>query len=192
MKHERFFPTGAIKIRPKTADCVLGLYEKQDGEKQFFGFIAYSGKRNKHDLFVRYRTREQRDQGAARYIEQRTVAARQQEQMRQNRILKSNPVKIGDVFYTSWGYDQTNVEFYQVTAVKGQFVWVREICKNIEESGFMSGHTTPVKNTFRESAGELKKRVLTTDGGKTVHLKISDLRTAWQWDGRAKYVSWYA
>lgn len=22
--------------------------------------------------------------------------------------------KVGDIFYTSWGYEQTNIEFYQV------------------------------------------------------------------------------
>lgn len=38
-------------------------------------------------------------------------------------------VKVGDLFYTSWGYDQTNVEFFQVIALVGESsVRVREVC----------------------------------------------------------------
>lgn len=37
-------------------------------------------------------------------------------------------VKIGDLFYTSWGYEQTNVDFFQVVALVGESsVRVREV-----------------------------------------------------------------
>lgn len=28
--------------------------------------------------------------------------------------------KVGDIFYTDWGYDQTNVDFYKITAIKNK------------------------------------------------------------------------
>lgn len=38
-------------------------------------------------------------------------------------------VKVGDLFYASWGYEQTNVDFFQVVAlVGGSSVRVREVC----------------------------------------------------------------
>lgn len=38
-------------------------------------------------------------------------------------------VKIGDLFYSSWGYEQTNVDFFQVIALVGETsVRVREVC----------------------------------------------------------------
>lgn len=37
-------------------------------------------------------------------------------------------VKVGDVFYTSWGYDQTNIDFFQVIALCGESsVRVRQV-----------------------------------------------------------------
>lgn len=41
-------------------------------------------------------------------------------------------VKVGDVFSMSWGYDQTNVDFFQVVKVCGEnSVRVREVCPEI-------------------------------------------------------------
>lgn len=38
-------------------------------------------------------------------------------------------VKVGDLFYASWGYEQTNVDFFQVVALVGESsVRVREVC----------------------------------------------------------------
>lgn len=37
-------------------------------------------------------------------------------------------VKVGDIFYSSWGYEQTNVDFFQVVALVGECsVRVREV-----------------------------------------------------------------
>ena len=46
-------------------------------------------------------------------------------------------VKVGDLFHSSWGYDQTNVEFYQVIALVGECsVRVRQVCpRMIDEQG---------------------------------------------------------
>jgi len=39
------------------------------------------------------------------------------------------PLKVGDVLEASWGYDQTNVDFFQVVALRGKTQCViREIC----------------------------------------------------------------
>ena len=51
---------------------------------------------------------------------------------------------IGDVLYTSWGYDQTNVDWYQVTKVKGKSIWLRKIAENSSDAGnCSSGYTQP-------------------------------------------------
>ncbi len=33
---------------------------------------------------------------------------------------RSHPLEVGSVLYTSWGYDQTNVDFYRVDELKGK------------------------------------------------------------------------
>jgi len=35
--------------------------------------------------------------------------------------------EVGQVYYSSWGYDQTNVDFYEVLEVKGKSVLIQEI-----------------------------------------------------------------
>jgi hypothetical protein len=42
---------------------------------------------------------------------------------------------VGDCVYTSWGYDQTNVDFYQITEVKARSVVVRAIAANSNDQG---------------------------------------------------------
>lgn len=46
-------------------------------------------------------------------------------------------VKVGDLFSSSWGYEQTNVDFFQVVALVGDSsVRVREVCpRMIDEKG---------------------------------------------------------
>ncbi|MCW7416708.1 hypothetical protein OHC89_26490 [Escherichia coli] len=39
-------------------------------------------------------------------------------------------IRIGDIFHTHWGYEQTNIEFYQVVSLHGKkTVGLREIAR---------------------------------------------------------------
>lgn len=58
--------------------------------------------------------------------------------------------KEGMIIYNSWGYDQTNIDFYQVVESKEKSIKLRKICKSyVEDSeGFMSANVKPVENAF--------------------------------------------
>ena len=58
-------------------------------------------------------------------------------------------VKEGDIFVASWGWEQTNIDAYQVIAKKGD-CHLREIAvASVEGSeGFMSDRVVPVKDEF--------------------------------------------
>lgn len=93
----------------------------------------------------------------------------------------------GDLFVASWGWEQTNVDAYQVVAKKGASVVLREIAlESIEGSeGFMSDRVRPVKDAF--IGEEFKKRIT----GK--YIKIDDVRGAsLAEEGKEFYRSWYA
>ena len=94
-------------------------------------------------------------------------------------------VKVGFIFYSSWGYEQTNVDFYQVIEVKGAFVIIRQIEQVTTEKGFMSGDTTPIKDNFKGEA--IRKKVLQYN-----RLRISSFKSASLWDGSPVSCSWYA
>ena len=49
-------------------------------------------------------------------------------------------VKVGDLFYSSWGYEQTNVDFFQVVALAGESsVRVRQVNPPMVEETAVSG-----------------------------------------------------
>ena len=63
-------------------------------------------------------------------------------------------VKVGDLFSMSWGYDQTNVNYFQVTRTTPKGVYVREIgAKSVPDTqGFMCETVRPVKDSFLSSS----------------------------------------
>ena len=96
-------------------------------------------------------------------------------------------VQKGDIFVASWGWEQTNIDAYQVVEKKGATVALREIAvASIEGSeGFMSDRVRPVLNHF---IGERFTKRITGRG-----INIDDVRyAAPAEEGKDFYRSWYA
>lgn len=95
-------------------------------------------------------------------------------------------LKPGAIVYQSWGYDQTNIDFYKVIERKGSKVTLIEIgCQTVENS-----------------QGRDCDRVL-ADPDTTIGAPFSKIvRSPWirmtsysslrLWDGKELYRSWYA
>jgi len=101
----------------------------------------------------------------------------------------ASSVKVGDIFVSSWGYEQTNVDFYQVIKKSGSSITVREIDSRMADRSSgngMAGYCLPIKDSFLEKAEPMKK-ILSGSG-----FKVSSYSSAYLWDGKEKYVSWYA
>ena len=95
-------------------------------------------------------------------------------------------VAVGDVFKSSWGYGQTNVDFYQVTALTKKGVKVREIAGREVDKGMLTGETTPVKDAF---TGEEKYHLLRDSGG-TPAFRVNSFSSAFKTEwGKAHYCS---
>lgn len=41
--------------------------------------------------------------------------------------MNNTPIKPGDILTYSWGYEQTNIDFFQVTRVTAKNAWIRRI-----------------------------------------------------------------
>jgi hypothetical protein len=75
---------------------------------------------------------------------------------------EARPVEVGDIFAASWGYDQTNVDFYEVVGItaSGKSVKVLPIGKEVTyvgEGG--STRVTPRPGSFDLDAVPATKRV---------------------------------
>lgn len=72
-------------------------------------------------------------------------------------VPQSNPVKVNDIFYSSWGYDQTNIDFYMVVEVLKSSVKVISIGEDRTYTGPMQG--TCVPNLSAKGTKVLTKRL---------------------------------
>lgn len=109
--------------------------------------------------------------------------AKQKAEARAN--AEKGTVKVGTIFYASWGYDQTNVDFYEVVAIKNQTATVREISQNREHTGHDCGRCTPIPGNYYGQP--MTKRV--NFKYEKPSMNISSSQHATMWDGTSKYFS---
>lgn len=102
-----------------------------------------------------------------------------------------NMASIGDIFYSTWGYDQTNADFFQVVAVKNKTIMVRHIKKEVNDpkDGTMTGNAIPIKNAF-DGAPKTKKLSARYDGQESFDAGNS-MGSARKWNGNPIAISWY-
>lgn len=112
-------------------------------------------------------------------------------------------VKVGDIFLMSWGYDQTNVNFFQVTRISKGGVFIREIgYKSVEGSnGFMCQKVVANPNSFLSTSQWCSPKGQSFGGNVETFRRMSldgngfSVRGryyAFRWDGKPTYNSWYA
>lgn len=97
-------------------------------------------------------------------------------------------IEVGAILVSSWGYDQTNVDFYVVVEMTPKMVKMLPLKRNrrqSEEYSSMAGTTTAAQEAdFRAEIIKRKK------GENWV--KIESYAYAHLWDGKKQYESWYA
>lgn len=93
---------------------------------------------------------------------------------------------IGDHFYTSWGYDQTQVEFYRVVGFtpSGKSVRVRRVWAKDTSDGYLNPHQSLVPTD--KHFGPITTHLLLKGGTTAI---IVDGHHAWLWDGKPKYAT---
>lgn len=99
-------------------------------------------------------------------------------------------VKVGDIFEMSWGYDQTNVDYFQVVSVTGKGVYVREIgAKTVPGSeGFMSDRRMPAPDAFLQSSSWCEPRGIDPETGCRIRGNVPTFRRIdYSGDGGASF-----
>ena len=126
-----------------------------------YSVVAYAGKRNKPDLNFLYTDRDARERRINDWLDGiRADIARKAENNRRRR-LSICLLSVGDILNYSWGYGQTNQEYYQVVEiVSPKTVRIRRIkSRSVRPASDMSDYVEPVKDAFREDEPILTKRV---------------------------------
>ena len=116
--------------------------------------IYFGGKRGKPDDHYRYKTIEKlrtaienKIKGAQEALEHK---AEQKVAVAEKAAKITEGTSQGDVFCYSWGWEQTNVDFYQVVEKKtAKSMIVREIsCRTLSEASWASDYVRPEKDAF--------------------------------------------
>lgn len=96
-------------------------------------------------------------------------------------------LKVGDILNSSWGYDQTNVTFYQVTRVTPSSVELGTL-RSVEDydGQSMTGTKTPLPGEFVNGNRWLKR--VSASG----QVKLDSFEYARLWDGKPQRFSTYA
>lgn len=149
----RYIPENAEAREFPAAAVIAYCYESQRGP----ALIAYKGRQSKPARFYAFRSVEARDKALADYVSERT----REEDAKRERRNTPHGLQAGDIVYSTYGYEQTNVNFYEVVRIVSErSAVVREIeADKVEDgAGAMCGKATPRPGVFTPKSVEATRR----------------------------------
>lgn len=187
MKHiaRRWIPQNATAIERHDLKVVVYLYTNSSNANCA---VAYRGNAGKPTFNYAYGSEESREIAINKWFAGLERDAEVKTAYREAKKHIHCALTIGQIVYTTWGYDQTNVDFYEVVGLKGTKTAVlRKIKSEITEHGLqsMSGYAVPIPGDYCEEA--FNARAISS-----TQLKVGSRRITYLWDGRPVGCSWYA
>lgn len=97
-------------------------------------------------------------------------------------------VAVGDVFVTSWGYEQTNIDYFEVVEKHGQYVTLRPIASHtVEDTGWMQRTVEPVPGSYIDRCalidGKQSARYKVKGTKNSPRIDLTSFASAYIWDG---------
>ena len=155
---------------------ILSIYQGKKASPIYNYFV--SG--NVQDIITKYK-----DQETAR------IKGKENDKIKSKQLKEQarNAVKLGDVFSSSWGYDQTNVDFYQIIAINGNMCTMAQM-ETLETPSTTIrdyGKATPGKIISNQAPTKHVVKMSTAAGG--LYFKICSYAHAYLWDGTPCHIS---
>ena len=183
---QRFTPNGATKITDKHSSAVAYTYENN-------GYICacgFSGKRKKADYRFRFNDTTARIKPVEYHFKNVQAAEKSRKERSAARTSFNHTLTVGDILYASWGYDQTNIDFYQVVEVVGKkSVKIRGIYGSSIRQSTGADYVVASKDSFKDRDVFLNDQNTATlkRVKKGNIISISTFANAYPWDGKEKY-----
>jgi hypothetical protein len=179
----RYFPKDATAVEYAAFAGVVYSHERAGAPYA----MGYAGSAMKPSFNYRFRSEAHRAEYIAKWVEEMTGTATYKRSKQEEKRSSVHTLNTGDILYGTWGYDQTNVEYFQVVSViSDKTVEVRAIGHTVKETGFMSGDTMPIKDKFTSPVMRCRatgKRIASGKGRNC---------GAGFWDGKPIGATWYA
>jgi hypothetical protein len=193
MNRPLYIPENSTPITRPGIPAIVYVYINKQGSP---GAIAYKSKATKPIWHYRFATEAARDLKIAELFANLEYYENQKRERRAENQTFRHGYTAGDILYSSWGYDQTNIEYFQVIETTEKTVTFREIAQNRTADGFMSGYCSPRKDEFLDKPEFTRKVSPPYKGGKgTIHFAEHEggyMRYLWEWDGAPLGYSEYA
>ena len=185
---ERYIPQDSVKV--ENEDAIAVVYKYNTGGSKFI-CIGYSGKRKKPDFHINFKTPERRDEFIEDYFKGKIRNIKSKADFKSEQKAQADKmfaeVKVGDIFHSSWGWEQTQCDFYQLIGLKGKTGTFRPIHgETTEELGWASENMKAVPNSFY--GDEFKKRLT----GSSFKISSFQYVSKVQDINKSFYHSWYA
>lgn len=169
MKFPRSFyiPKGAVKVASKKSSAVVYL----SASSSRLCAVGFFGKADKPSFSYSFKSAERRVAYVAEWLQNmdRLEERRNKAKADRKQVLGSQQtsLKVRDVLRCSWGYDQTNIDYYQVVSLFGKRgVVVRQIACESVDTEFMQGMCVPAIDQF---IGEPMRKQVSDSASVKIH-----------------------
>lgn len=185
MIRDFYIPKGARKVRAKDLPAGVEVFAyERDGK--FFA-VGFRAKSRKPAFHYHWRSEARRTEYVGQFFEGIRSHLAYTAKRRAD-ASKPHAWEKGLILYGSWGYDQTNVDFFEVVRIVGKnMVEVEQIGSQAATDateGFMSTSVVPDPEV---RTGKITKHKVVRGS-----IKSPVYGNAWPWDGKPRYCSWYA
>jgi hypothetical protein len=184
----RWIPDNGTKVEVKNVPgAVVYLYTNRKGQ---LCSTAYTGKSTKPQLHYAYRTDETRTKEVTRWIQATILEHEKKAAASATNQDAPQTYLPGCIIADHWGYEQTNVDFYLITARKGDMVTLQQIGSH--DSYHNESMTGTVMPNQDEIIGQTFKRKVHKYNGEESGIAIQSYGWARLWTGRPEHYSSYA
>lgn len=149
--------------------------------------VGFRGKKQKPSFFHKFKSEESLREWVSKWVESTKAKLDAHENYKRERKEKEAQIRketfenisIGDILHASWGYDQTNNDFYQVVGKVGScFLELREVASEYIEEGWCSGKRRAIPDRF---IGETIKRKVSYKGVNIDSIRYASKCAPDQW-----------
>ncbi len=179
----RYIPSGSTHVTRDGLDADVYTSVGPDGT----GYaIAYKGNSKNHVWNYSFRKPEHREKTIENFFKGVESINVDRAARREERKAAVNTFKVGDILHYSWGYDQTNAEFFQVVSITQKSATIRRISSaHAGATSHDSENVVAIKDAFLDGERGEPMRKRSYGGGLGMEFGSATL-----WSGKPVHNSW--
>ena len=150
--------------------------------------IAFQGKADKPLWNYNFQNDAMRQRTIAETIRSRKDTLKRKQEVADERKNTMHGLTVGAILTASWGYDQTQIDWFQVIATNGKQVTIREIQgKVVRTDSVGNEYVVAMPDHFLQGEAPLKKIPSGSVEKRNVSIKLTSYKWLSLWDGKPKY-----